>query len=65
VPSDHDSHSVELILARYGLGAAMLVAGIVPIAANPGGFGADGFAMALAPGAVTAEQEAEERRPQS
>jgi hypothetical protein len=39
-----------MILVRYGLGAAMVTAGIVLVAVNPGGFGVDGFAMAVGGG---------------
>ena len=35
---------------RYGLGVVMVVAGIVMLAVNPGGFGVDGFAMAVGGG---------------
>jgi len=39
-----------MIVVRYGLGAVMVVAGIVMLAVNPGGFGVDGFAMAVGGG---------------
>ena len=39
-----------VILVRYGLGAVMIIAGIVLVAVNPGGFGVDGFAMAVGGG---------------
>jgi small neutral amino acid transporter SnatA (MarC family) len=39
-----------MALIRYGLGAAMIIAGIVMAAINPGGFGVDGFAMAVGGG---------------
>ena len=39
-----------MILVRYGIGAVMVVAGIAMIAINPGGFGVDGFAMAVGGG---------------
>lgn len=42
--------SIGLILVRYGIGAAMVLAGIVMIAVNPSGFGVDGFAMAVGGG---------------
>jgi hypothetical protein len=37
-------------LVRYGLGVAMVLAGVILIAVNPGGFGVDGFAMAVGGG---------------
>ncbi len=42
--------NVGLILVRYGLGALLVVAGIVLIAVNPSGLGVDGFAMAVGGG---------------
>lgn len=39
-----------MILIRYGLGAVMVLAGIVLVIINPGGFGVDGFAMAVGGG---------------
>lgn len=39
-----------LNLVRYGLGVAMVLAGVILIAVNPGGFGVDGFAMAVGGG---------------
>jgi hypothetical protein len=39
-----------MIVVGYGLGAVMVIAGIVLVAANPGGFGVDGFAMAVGGG---------------
>lgn len=44
------SRNVGLIVVRYGLGAALVIAGIVLIVVNPGGFGVDGFAMAVGGG---------------
>ena len=35
---------------RYGLGAVMVIAGIIMVVINPGGFGVDGFAMAVGGG---------------
>lgn len=46
----HERPSFWLILVRYGLGAVLVVAGIVVIVVNPGGFGVDGFAMAVGGG---------------
>jgi hypothetical protein len=40
-----------MVVVRYGIGAAMVLAGIVMIAVNPAGFGVDGFAMAVGGGA--------------
>src|SRR5436305_13736840 len=42
--------SFGMIVVRYGIGAVMVLAGIVMIAVNPGGFGVDGFAMAVGGG---------------
>ncbi len=39
-----------MIVVRYGIGVVMVMAGIVMIAVNPGGFGVDGFAMAVGGG---------------
>jgi hypothetical protein len=39
-----------MIVVRYGIGAVMVLAGIVMIVINPGGFGVDGFAMAVGGG---------------
>jgi hypothetical protein len=35
---------------RYGIGVALVVAGCILLAADPGGFGVDGFAMAVGSG---------------
>jgi hypothetical protein len=35
---------------RYGIGAVMVTAGIVILILNPGGFGVDGFALAVGGG---------------
>lgn len=35
---------------RYGIGAVMVTGGIVVLIVNPGGFGVDGFAMAVGGG---------------
>ena len=42
--------SVGLLALRYGIGAVMVVAGIVILIVDPGGFGVDGFAMAVGGG---------------
>jgi hypothetical protein len=39
-----------MAIVRYGLGAAMIVGGVVMIVLNPGGLGVDGFAMAVGGG---------------
>src|SRR5690349_11209943 len=44
------SQSFGLMLVRYGIGVAMVLAGIVVIIVDPGGFGVDGFAMAVGGG---------------
>ncbi|HKO28989.1 MAG TPA: hypothetical protein VJU80_16135 [Solirubrobacteraceae bacterium] len=42
--------SIGLLALRYGIGAVMVLAGIVILIVNPGGFGVDGFAMAAGGG---------------
>jgi hypothetical protein len=42
--------SIGMLAVRYGIGVVMVIAGIVFIAVNPGGFGVDGFAMAVGGG---------------
>jgi hypothetical protein len=44
------ARSIGLLSLRYGIGAVMVVAGIVMLIVNPGGFGVDGFAMAVGGG---------------
>lgn len=39
-----------MIFVRYGLGGGMVLAGIVLLIVNPGGFGTDGFALAVGGG---------------
>jgi hypothetical protein len=39
-----------LFVVRYGLGAILVGAGFVVLVVNPGGFGVDGFAMAVGSG---------------
>jgi hypothetical protein len=41
---------VGLLIVRYGLGALMVIAGLVLVVINPGGFGVDGFALAVGGG---------------
>lgn len=48
--NDGGARKVWLIVVRYGLGVVLVLAGIVLIAVNPGGFGVDGFAMAAGSG---------------
>jgi hypothetical protein len=40
-----------LLLVRYGIGVVMVAAGIVLLVISPGGFGVDGFALAVGGGA--------------
>src|SRR5579875_4194373 len=42
--------SLWLLAVRYGIGVVMVIGGIVMIVINPGGFGVDGFAMAVGGG---------------
>lgn len=49
-PKNGERPGVGLILLRYGIGAAMVIAGIVMAGLNPSGFGIDGFAMAVGAG---------------
>ncbi len=42
--------SVGLLLLRYGIGAVMVVTGIVTLIVDPWGLGVDGFAMAAGGG---------------
>ncbi|MEO6857780.1 MAG: hypothetical protein ABI323_04245 [Solirubrobacteraceae bacterium] len=46
----HPSPSFGLLVARYGIGAVMVGAGLVLLIVNPGGFGVDGFALAAGGG---------------
>ena len=45
-----ESRNLGLNVVRYGLGGALVIAGIVMIAVNPSGLGVDGFAMAVGGG---------------
>jgi hypothetical protein len=51
-PADTEQppRSFGLLMLRYGIGGVMVVAGIVILIVNPGGFGVDGFAMAVGGG---------------
>lgn len=42
--------SVGMLVLRYGIGAVLVLAGIVLLILNPSGFGVDGFAMAVGGG---------------
>ena len=46
----NDRPSVWTTIVRYGIGAVMVIAGIVMIVVNPGGVGVDGFALAVGGG---------------
>lgn len=39
-----------LLIVRYGIGALMVMAGIIMLIVSPGGLGVDGFAMAAGGG---------------
>lgn len=39
-----------MFMIRYGIGLLLIVAGIVLLIVNPGGFGSDGFGMAVGSG---------------
>jgi hypothetical protein len=49
-PAPRSRPSLGTLAVRYGIGAVMILAGVVMIAVNPGGFGVDGFAMAVGGG---------------
>lgn len=40
-----------MLIVRYGVGVVMVTAGLVLLIINPGGFGVDGFALAVGGGA--------------
>ena len=42
--------SIGILLLRYGIGAVMVLAGIVMLIVDPSGLGVDGFAMAAGGG---------------
>jgi hypothetical protein len=42
--------SVGMVILRYGIGAVMVLAGIVMLIVDPSGLGVDGFAMAVGGG---------------
>ena len=45
-----DAPSLGMFLVRYGLGALMILGGVVMLIVSPAGLGADGFAMAVGGG---------------
>src|SRR5579871_3024707 len=49
-PPTHDHGSIAVRTVRYGIGAVMVIAGLVLLIVNPGGFGIDGFALAVGGG---------------
>jgi hypothetical protein len=49
-PKSGERQGIALIIVRYGLGTVLLMAGVVLLAVNPGGFGVDGFGMAAGAG---------------
>jgi hypothetical protein len=42
-PPEAPRPSVWTVIVRYGIGAVTVIAGIVMIVVNPGGFGVDGL----------------------
>lgn len=42
--------SIGMLILRYGIGAVMVLAGIVTLIVDPSGLGVDGFAMAVGGG---------------
>src|SRR5579875_1203175 len=49
-PPPTESPSLGTLFVRYGIAAIMIVAGIVLLIVSPGGFGTEGFAMAVGGG---------------
>ncbi len=45
-----DKSPRSLLVLRYGIGGAMVLAGIVLLVTNSGGFGVDGFALCVGAG---------------
>jgi hypothetical protein len=41
---------IAVLIVRYGIGAVMVIAGIVMLIVSPAGLGVDGFAMAVGGG---------------
>jgi hypothetical protein len=50
MPDDHRTAHAAVAAVRYGIGAVMVTGGIIVLIINPGGFGVDGFAMAVGGG---------------
>ena len=49
--TEHEpGQSAGMLFVRYGIGAVMVMAGVVLLAVNPGGFGVEAFAMAVGGG---------------
>ncbi len=42
--------ALATLFVRYGIGGLLVLAGLVLLAVNPGGFGVEGFAMAVGSG---------------
>ena len=49
-PPQRQPASFWVNVVRYGIGVVMVVAGLVLLILNPGGFGVDGFALAVGGG---------------
>ena len=49
-PASTEHVGVLTLFVRYWIGGIMVVAGIVVLIVNPGGFGVDGFSMAVGGG---------------
>lgn len=49
-PAEPPEASIAVTVVRYGIGAVMVIAGLVLLILNPGGFGVDGFALAVGGG---------------
>lgn len=49
-PEQSQQTSIGMLIVRYGLGAIMVIAGIVLLIVSPAGLGFDGFALAVGGG---------------
>ena len=49
-PSPRSRSSLGTLFVRYGIGALMVLAGVVLLVLSPGGFGTEGFSMAAGGG---------------